>query len=185
MNRLIWTSHIDSEIKELIEKEFNRCIDQYPNIHSSEISIKFNKRMRSVAGRAINRKSTKKIIKDIAQNIKQYDGYIELNPNLLINKKDILQTFVHELCHILCYKIYGPNISHGKTWKNMMKKFGYDPNIYHSFDVKSIKRKFERVSYVCGCSTHKITKIKLNRIKKGYTYYCIKCKEILKPPKRE
>jgi predicted SprT family Zn-dependent metalloprotease len=66
---------------------------------------------------------------------------IGLNARLLTRYPDeILTIVVHELCHLLAYKIYGDR-GHGKPWKELMVKLGCEPRYYHTLDVHRLRRR--------------------------------------------
>ena len=40
----------------------------------------------------------------------------------------------HELAHHVAYRLHG-DAGHGKHWKNAMRAFGLEPDIYHSLEL--------------------------------------------------
>lgn len=92
------------------------------------------------------------------------------------------ETVPHEVAHLVQYAI-GPkdrktNPPHGKIWKGVMRQFGHKPEVYHSIDLPParVRRTFE---YLCGCKTHTISSVIHNRIKKGNSYRCRDCREVI------
>lgn len=53
----------------------------------------------------------------------------ELNKELFLkgNKKKLVDTTIHEICHILDFYKNG-KMGHGKGWKNLMIQYGQKPN---------------------------------------------------------
>jgi SprT protein len=109
------------------------------------------------------------------------------------NKEDFLKrTVPHEVAHHVVHSIYGDYdqfgkrvMPHGKYFKNVMQVvFGCTPEqstTYHSFDttnstLRAVKRPY---LYRCSCQDHPFTTQKHNRVRKGYSYICTKCKEDL------
>ena len=94
---------------------------------------------------------------------------INLNPVLLMENGDVFieRTVVHELMHLLDYKLYPENFEwrpgqkrsvHGPTWKRLMMMFGADPSRCHTYDVSNAKVKKSagyKYRYTCKtCGTH-------------------------------
>ncbi len=88
-------------------------------------------------------------------------GEVNLNAILLNENKQhfIDNTVVHEMAHIFCSQMWGTElrgskrISHGNSWKHMMRVLGADPKRCHSYDVtNSTVRVKAKYSYTCsGC----------------------------------
>ena len=81
------------------------------------------------------------------------------------NGKDFMTTVVHEIAHLVTYKVF-PNAkqAHGPEFKHVMKSLGHDPRTYHSYDTSSVKRKVTKTRYIYTCScenkTHELTRQK-------------------------
>lgn len=106
---------------------------------------------------------------------------IHLNRYLLATHPfDMLnKILIHEIAHHIAYLLHGKKIKpHGTEWKNICKKLGYEPEVYHNLPVQK-SRELRRFKYRCGCSNHLITSIRHNRIQKGIAYFCKKCKKRL------
>jgi SprT protein len=115
-----------------------------------------------------------------------------LNFNPIIMKdnwKDFEQTVIHEVAHLCAFLWRGEEytrgykrISHGATWKDIMRFFEADVKRCHNYDVsvvKSVKAK-KTFSYACNCMTHELTIIRHNRSMRGTSYRCNKCGATLK-----
>lgn len=44
-------------------------------------------------------------------------------------------TIPHELAHHVAYRVFGDK-GHGKHWKHVMIRYGLEPRIYHSMEIK-------------------------------------------------
>lgn len=113
---------------------------------------------------------------------------LEENPELYI-KEIVLHEYVHSVIH----QIYPDNINykigkkvkpHGREFKDMCELLGADSSAQtDSFkDSKVLKERLDRdahnyFNYDCSCMTHKISKIKHNKILKGNKYKCGDCGE--------
>ena len=109
---------------------------------------------------------------------------IRYNPILLQhNRHDFLQqTLPHEVAHLIARTLHGKCIRpHGDEWKTVMQFFGADTLRCHTYATEDIPvRKLRRFPYACGCQQHQLTTIRHNRIKKGLTYRCRQCGELLR-----
>lgn len=153
---------VSDKIKELI----NKASSSY-NINNIFIpEIKFTKRGKC------------------AGCVSYVNGEVFFNFNMVLlreNFNDFLsQTVPHEVSHFIVYLLFGhqytkggKRIIHGKDWKNVMSFFGCSSERCHSYNTsKSSVRKLKTFKYKCGCSTHILTSIRHNRIKKGTSSYC-------------
>jgi SprT protein len=65
---------------------------------------------------------------------------IVLNVRLLAAHPDQLpNVIVHEVAHLLAYKLYGDR-GHGPAWKQLMVAPGFEPRRCHSMDTSVIRR---------------------------------------------
>lgn len=65
---------------------------------------------------------------------------ISLNARLLaIYPDEILMIVVHEVCHLLAFKLYGDR-GHGRPWQKMMVALGFEPTCTHTLDFSSLQR---------------------------------------------
>ena len=109
------------------------------------------------------------------------ENKIRLNRELLQEYMSdfIEQTVPHEYAHLVAYRKFGSRIRpHGKEWRWVMQVLGADPIRTHNYRVSPV-RKCRRFTYQCNCpgKDYQLTSIRHNRIKKGFHYYCLKCKE--------
>jgi len=95
-------------------------------------------------------------------------------------------TVIHEACHVI-YAVLEPDLfkitkgGHGDKWKEFMENTGEKPEVCHNVPTDRIKRRQQRFTYCCACTEHKITKTKVNKIKRGAIYRCVKCKQEIVP----
>lgn len=113
---------------------------------------------------------------------------IELNARLLEdNPSELLDTFIHELAHIVTNDVYGNGTrfnkikGHGREWRQVMRMFGAKPEQYHHLNVDHLKHKRKKFVATCGCSDrhHTVGIIRKNKIDKGARYVCKICKDVI------
>lgn len=118
------------------------------------------------------------------------------NPILAAENEDdfINQIIPHEVAHWIDKEVHGyqytvsrrtgrsRRISHGRTWKSIMVNvYGLDPDRCHTYDVASVKTRTRIVvkafKYSCPCGIiFNLTAVRHNKIQKGATFHCMKCK---------
>ena len=108
------------------------------------------------------------------------ENKIRLNRELLEKYASdfIEQTVPHEYAHLVAYRKFGGRIRpHGKEWCSVMLALGAEPRRTHNYRV-SPARKCRRFLYQCNClgKDYQLSSIRHNRIKKGFHYFCSKCK---------
>ena len=161
-----FTKEMETKLKE----EFNRIYTIYSIDYKTPfppITIVWNERMRTRAGTANWKTNT-----------------VILNAKLLTeNSEQLLQVFVHEICHLLTHHHYEkwkvPTKPHGRQWKQMMCVFGYEPDRTHCMDVSHLKHNRKMYSAWCACTEHKVGEKRKNKILDGSVYRCRICKEKL------
>ncbi len=94
-------------------------------------------------------------------------------------------TVPHEVSHYIIYSQYGFKAvrPHGNEWKELMLKFGVEPNCTNSLDMEGIPtRRQKRHPYRCDCRYHLISSRRHNKITNGKVrYFCRSCKKELQP----
>lgn len=108
---------------------------------------------------------------------------IRYNALLLAENRDdfLKRTVPHEVAHIVARRRFGKKIKpHGAEWRQVMHLFGAEASRCHNYDVsRSIRRTLKRYPYRCDCTTHQLSSIRHNRVKRGQIYRCISCKQPL------
>ncbi len=116
----------------------------------------------------------------------------ELGFNVILaqeNSSVFIETVKHEVAHWIDKEVYGyqrtpsgRRVIHGRTWKRIMiNVYGLNPDRCHTFDVANVKSRTRVVSraftYSCPCNTtFNLTSVRHNKILKGWTYTCNKCR---------
>ncbi len=93
-------------------------------------------------------------------------------------------TVPHEVAHYVVNVLFGRrNIKpHGREWQNVMIAFGREPKTTCNYDLERVPlRCLKHYAYRCHCQDHKVSSIRHNRILKGQTYCCKKCRSRLEP----
>lgn len=107
----------------------------------------------------------------------RYGNRVFLNWNLFKeNTEDYLrQTIPHEVAHIFQRAISNTDRSHGPIWKSLMRKIGLQPQRCHNYDTTTAAR-YEMFTYICNCQKHRVSKVIHNKMLKGQTRTCRRCK---------
>lgn len=102
---------------------------------------------------------------------------IKFNPTLYLHNKDefLKQVVAHEVAHLITYQLYGKVRPHGKEWQNiMMQVFNKPAKTTHNLDISDVIGK--QFAYQCLCTTHQLTIRRHNKVLKGASYLCRKCR---------
>lgn len=105
-------------------------------------------------------------------------GYINLNPRLLIqNKRAYFQdTIPHEVAHIVAWEIFGWRIAdHGREWRTVMAWFGAEITVYHHYRDNSRHQVHQTYAYRCKCRTVQVSAATHREMEKGETFRCKSC----------
>jgi len=90
------------------------------------------------------------------------------------------ETIIHEACHVVQLYFYPTSAAHGREWAALMRKAGRKPQRCHQVDRTGIQRKNARVAASCLCgNVRAITTNKATRIRRGASYRCLKCNEVV------
>lgn len=116
--------------------------------------------------------------------IKKSQRFIRYNPYLFAKyfSDNMTTTVPHEVAHYIVDVLYGMRntLPHGKEWKAIMAIFNADASVTCQFDLDGVPTKnYHRFNYSCLCRTHKLTRIRHNRVLKGMRYSCRSCKNEL------
>ncbi|AFY62413.1 SprT-like domain-containing protein [Synechococcus sp. PCC 6312] len=126
------------------------------------VIVSFSERMRSCAGRAIG-----------GQEIKLNYRLLRQNPT------ELIPTYLHELAHILAYRLYQAR-GHDPHWQELMAWIGQSPQRTHQMDVSHLKYQQRRYRYLCHCSEHFISAHRHTKVCRGVTYKCRHCYGVLR-----
>ncbi|MCL1091588.1 SprT family zinc-dependent metalloprotease [Shewanella profunda] len=103
---------------------------------------------------------------------------LRFNPVLLRENSEAFLTEVvpHEICHLLCFQLFGKTKPHGKEWQSLMLTvFKVNPNTTHSFNTASVASK--DVEYHCACGPIRLSIRRHNKVLRGESrYICKRCK---------
>jgi SprT protein len=114
--------------------------------------------------------------------VRQGRRCIRFNPYILARYFDegIAETVPHEVAHYATDLLFGlGNIRpHGPEWQALMSALGGTPVATARYDLTGIPvRRQRRFGYRCGCSTHRLSTRRHNRIQQGRAaYLCRRCK---------
>lgn len=103
---------------------------------------------------------------------------LRFNPVLLReNSAAFLREVVpHEICHLLCFQLFGKTKPHGKEWQSLMLTlFKVQPSTTHSFNTASVAG--PEVEYHCACGPIKLSIRRHNKVLRAESrYLCKRCK---------
>lgn len=166
VNQHIEINSLYSETEKAIIEKCNQCYDiakQKLGVEFVRPEINFKLRGRS-AGTA-----------HLQLNLIRFNSLL-----LHENAEEFLHQVVpHEICHLLCYQLYGKVKPHGKEWQSlMMTLFNVMPSTTHHFDLTVIKQKL--FDYQCQCGIKKLSIRRHNKVQRQQmNYFCRQCKSAL------
>lgn len=106
---------------------------------------------------------------------------LRFNPVLLQENSQAFLTEVvpHEICHLLCFQLFGKTKPHGKEWQSLMLTvFKVNPSTTHSFNTASVAG--DEVEYRCACGPIGLSIRRHNKVLRGESrYLCKRCKKHL------
>ncbi len=92
-------------------------------------------------------------------------------------------TVPHEVAHYITDQVFGLRRirPHGQEWRALMAEFKVDPSTTCNYDLEGIPLRAQRKHiYVCGCTSHKLSSHRHNKVARGLArYFCRKCKDEL------
>jgi SprT protein len=110
-------------------------------------------------------------------------GIVKMNKRLFSSTagiKEFTNTFTHELAHIIANFKEGKACGHNIQWKSLHRLLGGNAKTTHNYCVDHLKPVTKRFEYKCGCSIHRITKARHNKILRGSRFSCNSCKVYIK-----
>ena len=106
---------------------------------------------------------------------------IRYNPYLFAKyfEDSLAVTVPHEVAHYATDMLYGLHRvrPHGAEWQAVMRSLGAEPRVSAAYDLSGIPvRRQRRFDYVCGCSAHRLTAQRHNKVHRGEVgYRCRRC----------
>ena len=162
---------IKNEVKKQLEKADVLFGKYYKSSYKpvEELKVTFFEKG-SCAGKQLTYKSPLGYRYELTFNIK----LAQENIDLFIN-----DTIPHEVAHYIKCRITREGQSHDNTWKNIMRRLGYEPKQYHNMDMSQVNDNYVRYDCTCG-QPFCMTKLKAKRISMCKSdYICTKCKSKL------
>jgi len=144
----------------IAEKHFDKPIPRVP--------VKFSTKLTSTAGKLRFSRLTGQSI-----DITLSTPILRDNPEEFVSR-----TPGHEAAHHIVHMVYGVSkrvTAHGREWQFVMNLIGQDAARCHTMETTS-RNKAPRIAANCECQTHMITKQRVNKMRRGVTYKCNKCK---------
>ncbi|WP_434086590.1 SprT family zinc-dependent metalloprotease [Shewanella acanthi] len=103
---------------------------------------------------------------------------LRFNPVLLKENSEafLAEVVPHEICHLLCFTLYGKTKPHGREWQSLMRRvFKVNPKTTHSFNTETVTS--NDVEYRCLCGPIRLSIRRHNKVMRGETrYLCKRCK---------
>ena len=127
--------------------------------------------------------------------------HMRLHPAALMEYKDeyIDEVVVHEFAHLVQGMTDGSCGSkpHGHEWKRVMRVFGATPDVTHTMDLDACivkhgpklgikprkKRVMRKWNYHCNCRNFEISTVRHNKIVRGGSYRCGRCRTAIREGK--
>lgn len=108
---------------------------------------------------------------------------LDFNLPLAMRNQEVFTTDIvgHEFIHLLAYEVHD-HTGHAAPWKELMKEFGFKPEVKYTFDVSGlsgVERKEKLYLYKCSCTTRFITREQHKNIGKKIQQ-CPDCKGVAK-----
>ena len=112
---------------------------------------------------------------------------LDFNAGLLVDNFEhfMNDTIPHEVAHLIDKHVYGhrrtysgKRISHGQTWKSIMRQLGVDPERCHKMDTSKTAMPITKHIYVCeGCKQELvISQVRHNKLLRGRVKYYSHCR---------
>lgn len=101
------------------------------------------------------------------------------------NRDELVNTFLHELGHIIAGQHFGKCQGHNKNWKRIMRMMGANDERCHKMNTAAYARPHKKHTYYCGCKAWSLSSYRHNKNNRhiertGRNYYhCPKCKKDL------
>jgi predicted SprT family Zn-dependent metalloprotease len=154
------------EVKAVVKEVCERC--GRPEV-AERINLKWSGRMTSAMGNASRKSMT------------AYHYTIKLSTPLFLRATvdERRQTVIHEVCHVLDGIVNNVKMSHGSSWKAMMRRAGVDAKRCHTVDNTGLRKASKTYRYVCphGHKAYDLGAIRHRNMQSGSrTYLCPVCR---------
>jgi SprT protein len=106
---------------------------------------------------------------------------IRYNPYIFAKffEDNLAATVPHEVAHYVTDMLYGLHRirPHGVEWQAVMRSLGAEPRACGDYDLSGVPvRRQRRFTYACGCTTHRLTSQRHNKVGRGESLYrCRRC----------
>lgn len=170
----------DREMRGEIFLEHMRCLaklaehaavlgPKYPELEAKlqGMPVELSNRMAVCGGRAISNRMT---------------GHSLIKMNYRLHKMhpaELVETYAHELMHVVAFQLYGSNEGHGPRWKALMTLIGRKNERCHKMDVAALRREPVRHMYICAAvncdRVYRVTTHKHNRLQQHIHAYRCRC----------
>ena len=106
---------------------------------------------------------------------------IRYNPYLFAKyfQDNLEVTVPHEVAHYVTDVLHGLHRvrPHGAEWRAVMRLLGAEPRAFADYDLSGVPvRRQRRFDYACGCTTHRLTAQRHNKVHRGEACYrCRRC----------
>lgn len=81
------------------------------------------------------------------------------------------EVVIHELMHVVTWRLYPGANAHGKEWKMLMSMVGAVGNRCHKVKLTGINE------FACSCMVHNLGPVKAAWVRKGKSYQCKRCRQ--------
>lgn len=87
---------------------------------------------------------------------------LDFNLPIALRHREVVTTDIvgHEFIHLLAHKVHG-HTGHATPWKELMREFGYKPDVTYNLDVSGlsgVERREKIYLYKCSCTTRFFTR---------------------------
>jgi predicted SprT family Zn-dependent metalloprotease len=157
-----------AEVRKVVEDTCTHC--GYATV-ASAITLAWSNRMTAAMGNAAYKR----------------DGSftVKLSTPLFLRAtvEERRQTVIHEVCHVLDKVVNKVRMSHGRSWKGMMRRAGVAPKRCHNVDNTGLRKARKSYRYACphGHREYVLGPIRHRNMQQPYRrkYVCHVCKTIL------
>lgn len=170
LSMLSYIKQVHTEAIELLNAKINKQYILNTNAYNI-IELEYSNRLSTSAGKAYTKRGT-----DYGKIKLNYRLFKDFKDNQEL-KKNLKNTYIHELAHVLANRLHGCSQGHNSRWRNIFKIMGGNGETYHTMEVNHLrpshlKRVFKAT---CNCRTHNLNRTQYNKAKLGILS-CTLCK---------